>query len=326
MSQTSPKRLAAAFTLVELLVVIGIIAVLIGILLPVLSKARESAIMTECMSNLRQFAIADQMYVQTFGWHMPGWWNKTGATAPGPWAYSAYNRYWAGLPEFRKALGMPVLDGEPDPGGTNFPVIFNCYVTTKWFCKDALRVAENTSPTDPVTHQAYFPMHFSYGMNVMGVDIPSSVSGGGLSPATETGSYPDVWNTLATQADPRIKPIDKIFHGFRPSQVRRPADKIFFADAMYMVINTYGVGGINGVYPGWHNAKSNYDLTKEITANDSGPSNFNTQRTIAWRHKGGANVVFFDGHGEWRRKDTLYLKDASGNIIRNDTIWNVMDN
>ena len=96
MRMNPQKRKASAFTLVELLVVIGIIAVLVGILLPALSKARESAIMTECMSNLRQFAIADQMYVQTYGWHMPGWWNKTGA-APGPSAFSAYNRYWAGL-------------------------------------------------------------------------------------------------------------------------------------------------------------------------------------------------------------------------------------
>jgi prepilin-type processing-associated H-X9-DG protein/prepilin-type N-terminal cleavage/methylation domain-containing protein len=70
-SATGVRPCASAFTLVELLVVIGIIGLLISILLPALNRAREQSKSIKCLSNLRSLGQAAFMYANQSGGYFP---------------------------------------------------------------------------------------------------------------------------------------------------------------------------------------------------------------------------------------------------------------
>src|ERR1035438_5583616 len=65
------KTTRRAFTLIELLTVIAIIAILAAILFPVFAKAREKAEQTQCVSNVKQMALAFNMYSTDYDSRLP---------------------------------------------------------------------------------------------------------------------------------------------------------------------------------------------------------------------------------------------------------------
>jgi prepilin-type processing-associated H-X9-DG protein/prepilin-type N-terminal cleavage/methylation domain-containing protein len=76
---------AAAFTLIELLVVVAVIALLVGILLPSLAGARESARQAVCSSNLRQIGVAAAAYASSNdGYYCSGGWDNRQTRSWGP--------------------------------------------------------------------------------------------------------------------------------------------------------------------------------------------------------------------------------------------------
>jgi prepilin-type N-terminal cleavage/methylation domain-containing protein/prepilin-type processing-associated H-X9-DG protein len=260
LTAAAPRK---AFTLVELLVVIGIIAVLVGILLPSLARAREAAKTAQCLSNLRQLGLAMEMYKQETRYLIPAGYFKDG-THWESWGTILVNmRYLKNVPTAK--LDNPAV---PQLGSSKGPTISGVFYCPNGIADMNIGGAPQ-SPTDGLGAKA---MRIQSTSTWIVLDNWYGING-----CTQTLA-PVVGGAGALQLPTRTIPI-RVENGsgvtydwkslIRPTALRKSSELALLYDGNWMN-NTTGSIGNNGAFR--INARHN-----RMTA---------------------TNILFCDGHAE----------------------------